>query len=106
MTTHPDALIEVPKHLVHLSFRPELPDIGLGFWFTTEAKHATRMSYDAACKLIEDHIGPRGTVSIENPISPRTGLLNSKSMKENCTVEINDEHEFYHLPTMYLVCPL
>ncbi len=105
MTTHPDALIEVPEHLVHLSFRPELPNIGLGFWFTTEAKFATSMSYDRACDLIDNHIGPRGGILVSNAICPRTGLLSSKSMRENCVVTIDDEHEFYSLPTMYLVCP-
>jgi hypothetical protein len=105
MTTHPDALFEVPKHLVHLSFRPELPDIGLGFWFATDKKFATRMSYDHACDLIDKHSGPRGGILVSDPICPRTGLLSSKSMREKCVVTIDDEHDFYHLPTMYLVCP-
>ena len=56
------------------------------------------MSVAEAERLIKKHIGPRGSMVYLDSIHP--------SVKDpKCIVEINDDHEIYHLPTMYLVCP-
>ena len=94
MTTHYHAREELPEDANHLSFRPALPDIDHAAWWAKESRFATAMTVAEGERIIRDYIGPRGFLLMLDPIaapSPR------------CIVVISDDHDYYHLPNLYLV---
>jgi len=93
MTTHYDALETLPENANHLNYRPDLPDISMGSWWAKDSKFATRMSYSEADRIIREHIGPRGHMLLIEPLAePNAQWI----------VVIEDDHEYYHLPNLYL----
>lgn len=94
MTTHYDALESLPEDANHLNYRPALPDISSSAWWAKESRFATPMSVAEGERIIREHVGPRGCLYMLDSIaapSPR------------CIVVIEDDHDYYHLPNLYLV---
>ena len=94
MTTHYDALESLPDDANHLSFRPALPDIDHAAWWAKESRFATPMSAAEGERIIRDYIGPRGCLHMLDSIAKPDA---------RCVVVISDDHDYYHLPDLYLV---